>query len=686
MCGIAGQIVLAPDRHVDLEMVPQAAALLAHRGPDDWGYVADERRQVLLLNTRLAIVDVPGGRQPLSNEDGRIWVTFNGECYGFDEQRRWLEARGHRFRTRTDTEVLVHLYEELGERFVERLRGEFAFALHDRGRNVCLLVRDRFGVKPLVFVERAGRLAFASEAKALFADPAVERALDREFIVHVLGGVFLPDRTVFQGVRQVEPGTYLRVEVGRGWRRERYWSLPLPRRDAAPAWAAREADAVEAFADKLREATRLRLHGDVEVGAYLSGGVDSTAIVQAVRETSRPLQTFTVGFDEGGFDESDGAEETARRFGTGHQVCRVGPDDLAAPFPASLWHGETPVVNAHGAAKWLLSRLARSQVKVVLTGEGADELLAGYPQFRHQELLERCARSPRDRDAARELDAFAARATTFAGTVPIRRYPHYEAIHERFGAYPYALTRIYAYQQRIKWLLSPGCRRAAKAASTLAALEQALGARPFADLDGLRASQALLVRTELPGYILTVLGDRPEMAHGIEGRVPFLDHELAELICTLPISVLVDGGGNKQVLRRFVERSASGPAAREKRIFMAPSARALGLDRPDSPLARYLDRGIVSEAGVFSPWAIALLRRVRARAREGSRLHAVTEAVLVFALSLSVLHDLFCRDFAGAARRYAPAPATFDVSAGSVERAVSGVGPVPGASSSGTSA
>jgi asparagine synthase (glutamine-hydrolysing) len=684
MCGIAGQVALARDSHVDLEVVPRTAALLAHRGPDDWGYVADARRQVLLLNTRLAIVDVPGGRQPLSNENGRIWVTYNGECYGFDEHRRWLEGRGHRFRTRTDTEVLVHLYEELGERFVERLRGEYAFALHDRDRNVCLLVRDRFGVKPLVFTERAGRLDFASEAKALLADPAAERTLDREFVVHVLGGVFLPDRTVFQGVRQVEPGTYLRIEVGRGWRRERYWSLPLPRRDASPAWAGREADAAEAFADKLREATRLRLHGDVEVGAYLSGGVDSAAVVQAVRETSRPLQTFTVGFDEAGFDESEEAGETARRFGTSHHVCRIGPDDLVEPFPASLWHAETPVVNAHGAAKWLLSRLARSRVRVVLTGEGADELLAGYPQFRHQALLERCARSPRDRDAARALDAFAATATTFAGTVPIRRYPHYDAIRERFGAYPYALTRIYAYQQRIKWLLSPECRRAARATSTLAALEEALGSRALDGLDGLRASQALLIRTELPGYILTVLGDRPEMAHGVEGRVPFLDHELAELICTLPASLLMNGGGTKQVLRRFVGRSASGASVREKRVFLAPSARALGLDRPGSPLAPYLAPGIVGEAGVFSPWAVALLRRVRARAREGSRLQTVTEAALVFALSLSVLHDLFCRDFAGAARRYAPDPTTFDVSAGCVERAVSGVGPAFGVSSSGT--
>lgn len=666
MCGIAGQIALTASTGVDPAIVAPTAALLAHRGPDDWGWVMGAGRDVLLLNTRLSIVDVAGGRQPIGNEDGTVWVTFNGECYGFDAERRWLETRGHRFRTRTDTEVLVHLYEEFGERFVERLRGEFAFALHDRRAGVCLVVRDRFGIKPLVYTEQAGRLAFASEVKALFADPSIGRSLDREQIFHVLGGVFLPDRTIFAGVRHVEPGTYLRIEVGRSYRSVRYWTPPFDAADSARTPRA-EAEAVAAFAEKLREATRLRLHGDVDVGAYLSGGVDSAAIVQAVRETSRPLHTFTVGFEPGPHDESEPALDVSRRLGTTHHVMRVGAGDLSDAFLGSLWHGETPVPNAHGAAKYLLSRLTRSVVKVVITGEGADELLAGYPQFRHQQLLEACRRSPRDREAAAALAQFAAQASVFSGTVPISRYPAYDDVVARFGAYPYALTRVFAYQRRIRPLLSRAMRTAVAGADSLAALEQALGPRVFAGLDPVRASQAYLFRTELPGYILSTLGDRQEMAHGVEGRVPFLDHELVELALTFPTALLLRPDRNKHPLRCFVETALPASAGRAKQIFLAPSTRVLGLDRAGSPLAQRLSRPSVRDAGFMGPWPVALLRQALARARPGSRLHAVAEAVLVFTLSLQVLDELLCRDFTASAARYAPDPATFDVAEGNVE-------------------
>jgi asparagine synthase (glutamine-hydrolysing) len=668
MCGIAGQIVVTPGARVDLNIVPRTASLLAHRGPDGWGYVVDARQEVLLLNTRLAIVDVAGGRQPISNEDGEIWVTLNGECYGFEHQRRWLQMRGHCFRTRTDTEVLVHLYEELGERFVERLRGEYAFALHDRRRGVCLLVRDRFGIKPLVFTEHGGRLIFASEAKALFADERIERRLDHEQIFHVLGGVFIPERTLFHGVHQVDPGTFVRVEVGRGWRRARYWSLPLPRgEDGAGAGAHfNEADAVAAFGDKLRESTRLRLHGDVEVGAYLSGGVDSAAILKAIHGAA-PVRTFTVGFETAAFDETSRAAAVADHFRTPHETVRIGPGDLAEPFVASLWHSETPVVNAHGAAKFLLSRLASSRVKVVLTGEGADEVLAGYPQFRHQQLLDAVHRAPRDRDAARRLAEFSATRSVFSGTVPITRYPDYDRVVSRFGVYPYPLTRVRAYQRPVRWLLSSELRRNAATVDTLAALDTSLGPHAFDGFDPVTASQYLLFRTELPGYILTNLGDRAEMAHGVEGRVPFLDHELVELACALPQGLKLGRHRNKHVLRCFLDDMLPETANREKQVFLAPSTRALGLDRGDAPLSAWVTPRAVRETNVFNALGLSLVQRVVRRATHGTRRQTLAEAVLVFATSVQILDGLLCRDFSAACRRYAPDPTRFDLVFGRVD-------------------
>jgi asparagine synthase (glutamine-hydrolysing) len=680
MCGIAGQIGITSDAHVDVGLVPATAALLAHRGPDGWGYTVDPAGQVLLLNTRLAVVDVVGGRQPMCNEDGQVWVTLNGECYGFEHQRRWLESRGHRFRTRTDTEVLVHLYEECGEGFVERLRGEYAFALHDRRRGVCLLVRDRFGIKPLVFTEHRGRLVFASEAKALFADETIDRALDREHVLHAVCGIFLPQRTFFKGVHHVEPGAFLRVEVGRGWTSVRYWNVPFRRDghevpspvlpDGHGAADRRDADAIQAFGDKLREATRARLHGDVQVGAYLSGGVDSAAVLNAIRESASSAPAFTVGFEDGRFDETAAAALVAQHLGAPHHVVRIASAQLGEAFVAAEWHSETPVINAHGAAKFVLSRLASTHVKVVLTGEGADELLAGYPQFRHQQLIEACRQSPRDREAATLLKRFIATNTGAAGVTPFERYPRYEQVVARLGAYPYAAARMFALQPKIRWLLSPECRRTMAGFDTLGSLEGAMGTRAFAGLDPISASQAVLFRTQLPGYIFVNLGDRQEMAHGVEGRTPFLDHELVELGCALPMRLKLAAHRNKHVLRRLLEGVLPAASVRPKNIFLAPSTRALGLDGSASSLEEWLLPRAVREAGVFSPTAVAMLRRIVRHAPHGTRSSSMAEAALVFALSVSVLEALFCRGFAAARARHSPDPARFDLASGVIGAAM----------------
>ena len=412
----------------------------------------------------------------------------------------------------------------------------------------------------------------------------------------------------------------------------------------------------------------------MEVGAYLSGGVDSAAVLQALKHAAAPVRTFTVGFETTAFDETSRAADVARHFQAPHEIVRAGPGDLAEPFVASLWHSETPVMNAHGAAKFLLSRFASSRVKVVLTGEGADELLLGYPQFRHQQLLEAARRAPGNRDAARSLLEFAAGASASAGTVPIRRYPEYDRVVSRFGTYPYALARVFAYQRSVRWLLSSEFRQTTARLDTLAALDAALGPGAFDGLDPVSASQYLLFRTQLPGYLLTNLGDRPEMAHGVEGRVPFLDHELVELASALPQSLKLGLDRNKHVLRCFLDDVLPETAGRDKRLFLAPSTPALGLGRRDSPLSVWLTRGAVRETNVFNALGLSLLQRVVRGAMLRTSQRALVEAVVVFASSIQVLDGLLCRDFAASSRRYAPDPARFDLDFGRVDGEAAAVG------------
>ena len=343
-------------------------AALRHRGPDSNGHYLSPAKNVLLVNTRLAIVDVGGGAQPLTNEDGSVRITFNGEIYGFAALARQLESRGHRLRTRCDTEVIVHLYEEYGEAFVEHLRGEFAFALYDRRQHTLWLGRDRFGVKPLYYALSPRSLLFGSEIKAIFSSPVIKRELNPSFIYSYLHGLLPPDETAFFGVRQVEPGCLLRVTAA-GVEPRRYWQPRFAERPEAADSRVAVRESVEEFRRLFAEAVDLRLQGDQEPGVYLSGGLDSRAVAtQAAQLSSRPVKAFTVAFDDPDFDESAGAAATVAAARARHHVVTIPAAGLTSHFVRSLWHCEMPVVNGHGAAKLLLSGLASQQVKSVLTG------------------------------------------------------------------------------------------------------------------------------------------------------------------------------------------------------------------------------------------------------------------------------------------------------------------------------
>ncbi|MCC6231110.1 MAG: asparagine synthase (glutamine-hydrolyzing), partial [Verrucomicrobiales bacterium] len=438
MCGIAGILHPTPGSPPGREAIARLLGTLRHRGPDQFGIYTDDHAG--LGNARLSIVDLAHGQQPIGNEDGSLWIVYNGEVFNHPELRAELESRGHHFTTRSDTEVIIHLFEEYGPDCLTRLNGQFALALWDSRRRRLLLARDRLGVRPVFYTIADGRLIFASEIKALFADPSVPRALDPVGVAQVFEyWTCLPPRTCFQGIHELPPGCWLEWHEGRVTV-QRYWQLAFD-----TDFSLSEAAATELLAERLHDATRLRLRADVPVGAYLSGGLDSSVIASLVRRSEvAQLDTFSIAFADPAFDEREHQQAMARFLGTRHQVVDATHAEIGAIFPEVIWHTETPLMRTAPAPMFLLSRRVRDcGFKVVLTGEGADEFLGGYDLFKEAKIRRFWSKRPDSRWRPWLLRRLYPDITALASTSPA-----YLAAF--FGA---GLTETSApdYSHRIRW-------------------------------------------------------------------------------------------------------------------------------------------------------------------------------------------------------------------------------------------
>ncbi len=598
MCGIAGVLHFDPQARPSPALLVRMGSVLAHRGPDDAREVIDG--PVGLAFRRLAIVDpTPAGAQPMPNEDGSVLVVMNGELYNHAEIRPWLEARGHRYRGRSDTETLVHLYEEEGARAVERLRGMFAFAVWDRRRGTLLLGRDRLGEKPLYLAWRPDRLLFASEIKAILEDPTVPRRLDPSVLPEFLATrATAGERTLFAGITCLEPGTTLTVRLDGTREVRRYWDVP-PGPETGPAAGDRRPDAresarlVEEFRARLDEAVRIRLMSDVPIGMFLSGGIDSSAIAAAMApHLSGRLQTFSVGFDDEGFSELPYARAVAAAIGADAHETVVTPEAFFDLLPSLTWHEDGPLAHPSSVPLYTVARLARRHVVVVLTGEGSDELLAGYGRYRTGLRLWRAACVWRRLPASLR----AAVAETLPGApiawpakrqllrTPLALPPTPEGVFwEPFAALPVSAQAE---------LLVPELRPLARpevAYATQRRLFDARAGRPLLER---------LLYVDLKTYLVELLmkQDQMSMAASVESRVAFLDHPLVEFVQRLPERLKLDGTTTKVILRRAVAARLPAPV----------------LDRPKMgfpvPLARWL-------RGRWGEWATALLTDRRARSR-----------------------------------------------------------------------
>lgn len=531
MCGIAGVFNFGTGAPADSAALARATRAMAHRGPDDEGFHFDG--DLGLGNRRLSIIDLEGGHQPIANEDGTVWITFNGEIYNYRDLRPEVEARGHRFRTASDTETIVHLYEDFGPGCLEHLRGMFAFALWDsRGRRL-LVARDRLGVKPLFYRQEAGGLSFASELRALAELSDRRFEVDPQAVYDFFGFRYVPaPGTFYKGVQKLLPGHYLLADRS-GVRTVLWWDVPPEEEDGRSAQTY-----AEQVVEFLRDSVRLRLIADVPVGVFLSGGTDSSAVVaMASALGARPLRTFSVGFEEPAYSELPQARRVANAFSTDHRELVIRPADLAEDFERLVAFRAEPIAEPTDIALYRISRLAAESVKVVLAGEGGDELFAGYPKYAADRLAGFVSALPREitQTLARSLPYRGRRLRLALETLAIAD----EA--ERSATW-------FAFFSREE-------REALFAPDFLAAVDTAHPARVFAEhLERASARSPLkrLLYADLKVWLpdnLLLRGDQMTMAASIEERVPFLDHKLVELAARIPGRMLTRGFQTKALLK-----------------------------------------------------------------------------------------------------------------------------------------
>jgi asparagine synthase (glutamine-hydrolysing) len=637
MCGIAG-IVNREGSGIDLPLLNDMLLSIQHRGPDGSGIYRDSHAG--LGHVRLSIIDIGGGHQPMANEDETLWITSNCEIYNYVELMAELKRRGHRFQTRSDTEVILHAFEEFGEDCVRHFNGQWSFAIWDNRRKMLFASRDRLGVRPFFYTQPGGDFLFASEIKALLLHPGVRRSIDLVGLDQIFTTwTTLPPRTIFQDVRELPPGHSLTWEAGET-RVTQHW-----RPEYAPETYPRtQRQYEEQLLDLLIDATRLRLRSDVPVGAYLSGGLDSSLTTALIRRfTDSQLTTFSVAFDDPQFDESRFQQQVARHLGTTHETIRCSPADIGAIFPEVIRHTEKPILRTAPAPLFLLSRLVREQgYKVVITGEGADEMLGGYDIFKEAKLRRFWARQPGSQIRPQLLK---------------RLYPYMQNLQSQSPSYLQAFFRVrpedvanpffshlprWDLTAKLKMFYSDAVRSELSGSDVYRDVRSSLP-KDFTLWDPFCQSQYLETALLLPGYILSSQGDRMSMGHSVEGRFPFLDFRVAEFAARLPPRLKMRGTSEKDVLKRVArEFLPETITQRPKQPYRAPDATSF-FGTPEAPLQfdyveETLSRRNIAAAGIFNADAVELLVN---KARQGKATGVKDNMALVGILSTQLVLDQF---------------------------------------------
>lgn len=649
MCGIAGILNLSPEQPVFEESLRQMLAMIRHRGPDQFGIYCDE--QMGLGSARLSIIDLNSGQQPISNEDETVWIVFNGEIFNYVELRAGLVERGHRFVTQSDTEVIIHLYEESGSGCLEQLNGQFAFAIWDTRSQALFMARDRLGIRPLFYTIAAGRLIFASEIKAILPETSSRAELD-PLALHEIFTFWSPlsPHTIFKDIQQVPPGHYLLCQDGKV-SRHAYWQLQFPYDSPETRDPRSLEDCLEQFRELLIDATRICLRSDVAVGSYLSGGLDSSTVAAIIRNfTHSRLDTFSITFNDPAYDESFYQQQMAHFLGTDHHIFHTTDAIIGDVFPQVIWHSEVPILRTSPAPMFLLARLVHDHhIKVVLTGEGADEFLAGYDIFKEDRIRRFWSQDPTSLNRSRLLG---------------KLYPDIQELSQTSRAF---LTAFFGqrlaetgrpdYSHLLRWqntsramrFFSDDLRSAvADWDQRIAMHGESLGIpfpSDFMQWHPLNRAQYLEISIFLSQYLLSSQGDRMSMAHAVEGRYPFLDYRLVEFCNHLPPNFKLRGLSEKYILKRLASQWIPAEISRRpKRPYRAPTQRCFFPENIAGP--EYVDEMLspaqIKSTGYFNPNAVShLIRKVR----QGARLGETDNMALVGILSTQLTHQLFITNF-----------------------------------------
>lgn len=639
MCGIAGILNIDSKRAFEENLIFQMVSALNHRGPDESGVYID--KNIHLGHSRLSIIGLTTGTQPITNEDESLWIVYNGEVFNYIEIKQDLEKRGHHFKTTTDTEVILHLYEELGPDCLSELNGQFAIAIWDSGKKELFIARDRVGICPLYYTFQNGRFIFASEIKAILLDPGVQRNIDLKSLAQVFTcWTTIGARTIFKDIHQLCPGHLMVIKNGKGSMVQRpYWKLPcyMPEQQ----WSGTQEEAAEKLRYLLEDAVRLRLRADVPVGAYLSGGLDSSIITSIIsRKFNNRLKSFSLGFEEKSFDEGAYQSEMVAYLGTDHHQTYISNQHVRDFFSTVIGHCEIPVLRTSPVPLFILSGLVeQSQIKVVLTGEGADEVFGGYNIFKEAKIRSFWARHPQSQCRPLLLE---------------RLYPYIFKNPSRGRAF---LQKFFSVNEKDlidplmshqkRWQNTGKCMTffsndvltELESFDSLDDLHKRLP-EDFGKRDVFSRAQWLEMDIFMSNYLLSSQGDRVAMAHSVELRLPFLDHRIIDFAARLPAKWKINGLKEKFILKKAYENQLpQNIVNRPKQPYRAPIGQAF-FEQGKTSLNDHMNLNRLANANLFNVKKVTNLFEKYIKQGHGP-VSEVQNMAIVGILSTQMIHDQF---------------------------------------------
>lgn len=644
MCGIAGAWFNHPLTDKDKDVLPKMLEQLYHRGPDGYGYHYDDRRGLMMGHARLSIIDLETGSQPLYSADNKQVLTVNGEFYDYKRIRSGLNLDGYRFKTKSDSEIALPLYQRKGLKFIDHLRGEFAFALYDQATESLILVRDRFGIKPLFYTVNDEGLFYGSEVKSLFAHPSVARAFDSHALVHQLIQTMVPGTSAFKDVHALKPGHMLIIQKqekgGFSIEDKCYWDMDFPTlKERAHDDEISEDDWIDQVREALTEAVQLRLEADVPVGCYLSGGIDSCSMLGLASAMQQsPVKAFTISFAHKDYDEASIAKLMADRTKADQEVLNLAADELYGDnFIKTLWHSERTFYNTLGVAKWCMSkRVNECGYRVVVTGEGADELFCGYPTFKHDLMIH-------DPASAEEIRSKMQFQKVFTGSILPDEQQAHPSFEKICGLTPTWMQTWMQTWPLAKELLHKDRLQDIGDYDPIDAIAQSLDPAMMKDRHVLDRAQYTWIKTMLECQILNWGGDRVDMANSMESRPAFLDHKLAELACRIPPRLRLKDGVEKWILREAMKNILPTELyERQKFAFMAPPAHTQKKKKHalDVMLDKYLSDDALEASHVFDRDKMkTFLTEWKADKNDASLIRK--DALINHILGIQILHEHF---------------------------------------------